>query len=798
MVFRSLRDRILFFFSLLLIVVQLAAFFVVSTANLQITEEQNANALAVGERVFKRELEQNQQRLLHNARILAAELGVQAADATQTRQDLSLMLESKRMLFEADLVLLSGKDKNLIAASHYSADNQNSADKAMPRLLTNMLDRASQVGDAAGVALVGEQAYYFAVASVAASQPVAWVTLGVAIDATLAANLAQVTGLQVSFFTATDAAYTLLASTLEGRVGALQAALGNTPESTQDGSVPVWVAGYNTAIAALGADNSAVLAVLQHSDHEGMLAFGKLRNTLLVLVAISLMLSLVGGYLIANKITRPIKLLASFARKIQGGDYGGKVTIEQVDEIGALAASLNHMSDGVAEREQEILRLAYADTLTGLPNRAMFNDRLNQAVQYGMRSATPFTVLMMDLDRFKYINDVLGHEAGDKVLQEVAKRLQHVLRDSDTVARLGGDEFAMLLATGNPERVQTAVHRILHILEEPVALNNQPVDIGGSIGIATFPDHGEQASTLLRHADIAMYAAKRTNSGFAFYDSECDAHQQEHLSLLGDLRRAVECDELELYFQPKVTLHQSDTIAVETLMRWRHPERGLVPPDDFIPFAEHTGAIRLITGWLIEHAIAQCGRWYQQQMPIKISLNISARDLLNPELPNIMQQALEKNAVPARMVCLEITESALMEDPVKAHKTVSLLHDMGLELSIDDYGTGYSSLAYVKNLPVNALKIDREFVKNMVSSAEDIAIVRSTIELGHNLGLTVVAEGIENESELAMLKDFGCDEAQGFLISEALTADDLEAWLHKNYNRPMPAMFDSSRRAANE
>lgn len=792
MVFRSLRDRILFFFSLLLIVVQLIAFFIVSTANLQMTEEQNANALAIGERVFKRELEHNQQRLQQNARILAADSSFQDAIATQTVHNLSKVLESKRGLLEADFMLLGGVNKTLIAAT------QAFADTPTPRLLASMLERASEEEQTAAVAMVGEQAYYVAVTPVLAPDPIAWLIPGVVIDDALAASLSQVTGLQVSFFKKTAAGYTLLASTLEERIGALQVALDSMPASGQVASSPLWVAGYNTAVATLGGEQSPIVVVLQHSNHVAMVAFEKLRNTLLILVAFSLFLSLLGGYLIANKVTRPIKLLASFARKIQGGDYGDKVTIEQVDEIGALAASLNHMSDGVAEREQEILRLAYADTLTGLPNRAMFNDRLNQAVQFGMRAGTPFTVLMMDLDRFKYINDVLGHEAGDKVLQEVANRLQQVLRDSDTVARLGGDEFAILLATGNPERVQTAVHRILHILEEPVSLNNQPVDIGGSIGIATFPEHGEQAGTLLRHADIAMYAAKRTNSGFAFYDSECDAHQQEHLSLLGDLRRAVECDELEIYFQPKVTLNKSDIIAVETLMRWRHPERGLVPPDDFIPFAEHTGAIRLITGWLIEHAIAQCGRWYQQQMPIKISLNISARDLLNPELPNIMQHALEKNAVPAHMVCLEITESALMEDPAKAHKTVSLLHDMGLELSIDDYGTGYSSLAYVKNLPVNELKIDREFVKNMVGSKEDIAIVRSTIELGHNLGLKVVAEGIENERELAMLKDFGCDEAQGFLISEALCAEDLEAWLHKNYNRPMPAVFDSNKRAANE
>jgi len=325
-----------------------------------------------------------------------------------------------------------------------------------------------------------------------------------------------------------------------------------------------------------------------------------------------------------------------------------------------------------------------------------------------------------------------------------------------------------------------AVDRIAAAFDEPVSLNNQPIDIGCSIGIAKYPQHGSDSSTLLRRADMAMYSAKRSDTVFAFYDPNCDEHREEHLSLLSEIKRAIEKDELKLFYQPKITFGDSSVLSVETLLRWQHPNRGLIPPDEFIPFAEQTGAIRLITRWLIAKAMTQARNWVDQGLMIKMSLNISARDLLDSDFSSYIRKRLEENEVDPSMICMEITESALMEDPVKARRTVEELHKLGVSISIDDYGTGYSSLAYVKNLPVNELKIDREFIKNMIENKEDVAIVRSTIELGHNLGLKVVAEGIEREEEMQMLKDFGCDQAQGYLISKALTATDMEAWISAN------------------
>ena len=536
-----------------------------------------------------------------------------------------------------------------------------------------------------------------------------------------------------------------------------------------------------------GFPEASIRSVYQGSNELSKL-IGSQKSRLQMLLASSLVIVLILGIALARELTKPLQLLVEATKMIKNGDYSVKVPMMHRDEIGELAETIDLMREHVGEREDEILKLAYADSLTDLPNRVLFDDRLNTAVALCERREESFAVLILDMDRFKYINDVLGHESGDTVLKVVAARLQVTLRQSDTVARLGGDEFALLLHEVSDLAIMTAVNRITAVFEKPVSLNNQPVDIGCSIGIACYPQHGKDASTLLRRADMAMYSAKRSDTPYAFYDPGCEEHREEHLSLLSEIKRAIEMDELQLFYQPKVTLGDSSVLSVETLIRWQHPNRGLVPPDEFIPFAEQTGAIRLITRWVIANAAAQARSWSDQGLMIKMSLNISARDLLDSDFSAYVDKRLQESGVHPSMICMEITESALMEDPIKARRTVEELHNLGLSISIDDYGTGYSSLAYVKNLPVNELKIDREFIKNMIENKEDVAIVRSTIELGHNLGLKVVAEGIEREEEMQMLKDFGCDQAQGYLISKALTATDMEKWISNNRTSPTDFM----------
>jgi len=430
-------------------------------------------------------------------------------------------------------------------------------------------------------------------------------------------------------------------------------------------------------------------------------------------------------------------------------------------------------------REKEILRLAYEDGLSGLPNRAMFYEQLGQAVRIARRGGENVSVMLLDMDRFKAINDTLGHTVGDQALREVGMRVRAALRDSDIVARLGGDEFGVLLATGDKEHAPRVVaDKIQRALEKPLVVGVQSMDVAASIGIARFPEHGEDADALLRAADVAMYEAKRTKSRYAIYSSSHDERRKEFLTMLGELRHAVEAGELELHFQPKVTLAEERATSVEALVRWRHPKKGLVPPGDFIPFAEQTGYIGEITRWVLGRAIEQCGRWQADGSRVRMCVNISARDLRQgEELVQLVSARLADAQLPAGMLCLEITESALMEDPAIAQSTLRRLRELGVATSIDDYGTGYSSLAYIKQLAVTELKIDRGFVAGMEADQKNAAIVRSTIELGHNLGLTVVAEGVETEHELAQLRRFGCDAAQGYLFARPMSATAFERWL---------------------
>jgi diguanylate cyclase (GGDEF)-like protein len=467
------------------------------------------------------------------------------------------------------------------------------------------------------------------------------------------------------------------------------------------------------------------------------------------------------------------------ARRIAAGNYSELPAASRSDEIGELATAFKNMQQDIASRESRIMDLAYRDTLTGLPNRALFADLLDKAIADAVTAATPIAVLLMDLDHFKYVNDTLGHPIGDLLLREVAMRLQTVgTGEGDVVARLGGDEFALLLPGGGVAEAQRLARAILRALELPMTLQSHVVDVGASIGIAVFPEHGGEGATLLRRADIAMYAAKRNNCGVAVWDEAADQHSSERLSLLGDLRKAVDNDELTLAYQPKVPLRGAGgEHYAEALVRWRHPTRGLVQPIEFIPFAEQTGYIRAITQWVLAHAIAQCAEWRLDGLPMNVSINLSTRDLMDVTLPDRFVALLKRHRCSAQWITLEITESAVLDDPAHAIKNLERLHALGCKLAIDDYGTGYSSLAYLRRLPVHELKIDKSFVIGMATDAGDALIVRSTIELAHNLGLSVVAEGVENDATLDRLRAMGCDMVQGYLLSSAMGVAETAVWM---------------------
>ena len=429
---------------------------------------------------------------------------------------------------------------------------------------------------------------------------------------------------------------------------------------------------------------------------------------------------------------------------------------------------------------ERLHQLATVDGLTGLHNRALFIDRLTQAIAAAMRDPSRQVVLMlMDLDHFKEINDTLGHPVGDEILRMVARRLQAALRDSDTLARLGGDEFAVLLPDDRDGRAsaERVVQKLRECFAKPFRYGDDEFFLGAGIGIAIFPLHGEDVDTLMSRADVAMYSAKHTDTGYAYYHAASDPHSPQRLQLAGDLRHALERQEFVLHYQPKIDLKTHRTIGVEALLRWQHPQLGLVPPDKFISIAERSGLINPMTDWVIATALHQCKAWSERGIPMSVAVNISGRTFHQADLVKTIQDLLQQVGVKPEFLELEVTENVLMVDIERGAETLQRLSDIGVVISIDDFGTGHSSLAYLKKLPLRTLKIDKSFILNMSHDDNDAVIVRSTIDMAHNLGYRVIAEGVEDQDTLDLLTILGCDEAQGFYLSYPVPADMLDPWL---------------------
>jgi len=429
--------------------------------------------------------------------------------------------------------------------------------------------------------------------------------------------------------------------------------------------------------------------------------------------------------------------------------------------------------------EASLEHQALHDPLTNFPNRSYLLERIAESTSGAEDDAEPFALLLLDLDRFKEINDTFGHQCGDLLLLQVAQRLRDRLRSDDTIARLGGDEFGVLLPGAKADGAVKAARVILEALEQPLILEGQELEVHASIGIALSPEHGRDPDVLMRRADVAMYVAKRGHTRLAVYDAAQDQHSPARLQLVGELRRAIEGDGLILHYQPKTSLRSGEMVGCEALVRWVHPQRGLIPPDDFVPLAENTGLIRPLSRWVLDAGLRQCRKWQDQGHFVPVSINLSARDLLDPLIPDLVASLLLRWDVAPNSLKLEITESAVMADAERAIDVLARLLSMGVRISVDDFGTGYSSLAYLKRLPVDELKIDRSFVRHLASDDNDLAIVRSTIGLAHDLGLTVVAEGVEDRATWEVLARLGCDVAQGYFVSRPVDADGLVAWLRR-------------------
>jgi len=457
--------------------------------------------------------------------------------------------------------------------------------------------------------------------------------------------------------------------------------------------------------------------------------------------------------------------------------------------VASASTRLRRQASDLRRHAVENEHLALHDPLTDLPNRSLFHDRAEQAVVAAQREGGSAALMLLDLDRFKEINDTLGHHNGDLLLKEVGRRLQAAVRASDSVARLGGDEFGVLLPDVADTNAALAVaDKIRSALREPLVLAGIALDVDASVGVVLYPDHGDAVDMLLQRADVAMYVAKEDRSGCELYSPGRDEYSPTRLSLVAELRKAIDAGELVLYYQPKADLATDEVTGVEALVRWQHPERGLLMPDEFVPLAERTGLIRDLTRAVLDSALRQARAWQDHGIDLAVSVNLSARDLLDLDLPQTVATLLGLHGVSSEWLELEITESVILADPMRARAVLSRLDAMGVRLAIDDFGSGYSSLAYLKRLPVSEIKIDRSFVMNMERDDNDAVIVRSTIELGRNLGLRVVAEGVENDAVWHRLAQLRCDQAQGYFLARPVPADELTRWLGERVRRARVAL----------
>jgi diguanylate cyclase (GGDEF)-like protein len=778
----SFRKRLLVLIIGLVVVTQTVTLAAVLASTAHNVEARAAEQLRSGSSFVQQLIRFRGSQLANGVAVLATDFGFREAVASGDVPTILSAARNNAQRIGADIALLLDTHGALVTSTAPEVIDSHTS-------LAGLLRNAQGRHDQPSFMMFGERSYQLFLAPVRTPETIAWVAMGFVLDDALAQRIHDLAGAQVVLVSHGPDSATHVASTLPSAKQSATSTFLPAGFSKADSNEPnvIKLAGtkYLGFSQRLEAHGDPVDVTLLKPMSEVLTPYQDVRDALLAIDGIALVLAAVVGTLLGRSATRPIGDLVLAARRIQQGQYETAVEVSGGDEFRSLAATFNAMQRNIAERESDIKHHLYHDSLTGLPNRAKAENQLEQLLTGAKRPAS-FTLILIDLRNVHDINASLGHHVGDDVLREAARRLRQNAHTADTVARLGETQFLIIALDCRGERAPLYAEQLTGVVRTGFHLSGISLDLHVACGVCVYPDHGDSAATLLRRAQIALEDSTEARTRVALYRTGSDEDHRRRLTLITDLRGAIDRDGLSLVYQPKVTMATRSVKSLEALVRWTHPQLGPISPGEFVPLAEATGGSRRLTSWVLKAAIGQMGQWHEAGLEVDVAVNLSAPDILDPDLGDEILYLLRSRRVAPTSLLLEITESAVMRDPHLAARNMQLLRVAGVRFAIDDFGTGHSSLSQLNMLPVDELKIDRSFISHARLGSDAATIVTSTIELGHRMSLDVVAEGVEEPEAWNLLRQLGCDFAQGFLISRPLAPKDVPAFVVQA-NQLLPA-----------
>jgi diguanylate cyclase (GGDEF)-like protein len=774
----SFRKRLLVLIIGLVVVTQTVTLAAVLASTAHNVEARAADHLRSGSSFVQQLIRFRAGQLASGVAVLAADFGFREAVASGDAPTILSAARNNSQRIGADLVFLMDTRGRVLTSTVKGAPAPGTS-------LDGVLEESRGRRDQPHFVVLGARPYQFFVAPVRTPETIAWVAMGFIVDDSFAQKLRDLAGAHVTLVAHGQDGFEHVASTLPAAQREAVSASHTSAVTERPHVVRVGTVDYLSFAQPLAARGDTVDVILQQPMHEVLAPYRDVRDALLEIDGIALVLAAVVGLVLGRSATRPIGDLVRAAQRIKEGHYETAVEISGGDEFRSLAATFNAMQRNIAEREADITHHAYHDSLTGLPNRALAERRLEELLSIP-KEGEHIALILIDMRNVREINASLGHHVGDSVLREAARRLRQNADPTDVVVRLAETQFLVIARDCAGDRAPLYADQLAGVIRAGFHLAAMSLDLHVAAAVCFHPEHGNTADELLRRVQIAVEDADETRTRVAVYRPGTDEEHRRRLALITELRGAIDRGSLRLVYQPKVTMATRSVRSLEALVRWTHPQLGEVSPAEFVPLAERTGSSRKLTSWVLRAAIRQLGEWRREGLDVELAVNLSAPDILDPDLGDEILEALRTQRVESTALLLEITESAVMRDPQLAARHMQMLRMAGVRFAIDDFGTGHSSLSQLSMLPVDELKIDRSFITHARLGSDAATIVTSTIDLGHSMGLNVVAEGVEEPEAWNLLRRLGCDYAQGYLISPPLPAEEVPAFV-RQANQLLPA-----------